>query len=173
MTAVRVILAALVALVAQGLITRLLGIPSMRLDLGLVAVVWIALRFGRVPGLLGGTLIGLGQDALAGGVLGLGGLAKTVAGFVTGIVGTQFIVTQTVPRFMVFLGATALHAFVFVGFSMLLGLKIPERPFLDVTLQAIANAVIGILVFKLVEFTPGARERWRGYRERRHKRRFH
>ena len=99
MTALRVVAAGVMALVLQGLMTRLLGAPSMRVDFGLVAVVWIALRFGRVPGLLGGTLVGLGQDALGGGILGLAGLAKSVAGFATGIVGTQFIVTQTVPRF--------------------------------------------------------------------------
>ena len=146
----------------------------MRVDLGLVAVVWIALRFGRVPGLLGGTLVGLGQDALAGGILGLARPREDAwPDSPTGIVGTQFIVTQTVPRFMVFLGATGLHALVFVGLSMLLGLKVAERPLLDVTLQAVANAVIGILVFKLFEFMPGARERWRARRERRQERRFH
>lgn len=173
MTAVRVILAAVVALVAQGLLARLLGPLSMRVDLGLVAVVWIALRFGRVPGLLGGTLIGLGQDALAGGILGMTGLASSVVGFATGFAGTQFIVAQMAPRFLVFLGATALHAIVYFGLSLLLGLRIPEQVFLDVTLRALANAVIGVLVFKLFEISPGARERWRARRERRQKRRFH
>ena len=173
MTALRVVAAAVLALVLQGLLTRLLGAPSMRVDFGLVAVIWIALRFGRVPGLLGGTLVGLGQDALGGGILGLAGLAKSVAGFATGIVGTQFIVTQTVPRFMVFLGATLLHALVFVGLSMLLGLKTPPQPYLDVAVQGVSNAAIGVLVFKVAEFTPGARVRWRALRERRQKRRYH
>jgi rod shape-determining protein MreD len=145
----------------------------MRVDFGLVAVVWIALRFGRVPGLLGGTLVGLGQDALGGGVLGLAGLAKSVAGFATGIVGTQFIVTQTVPRFMIFLGATLLHALVFVGLSTLLGLKTPPDPLLDVAIQGLSNAAIGLFVYQMIERTPGARVRWYAYLERRQKRRYY
>ncbi len=173
MTALRVVLAAAVALVAQGLLTRMLGAPSLRVDLGLVAVVWIALRFGRVAGLLGGTLVGLCQDAIGGGILGLAGLTKSVAGFATGVAGTQFIVTQTVSRFMVFLAATALNASLHIGLAGLLGLKIPGEPFLDISLQGLANAVIGVLIFKTLEVSPGARERWRARRERRQKRRFH
>jgi len=172
-TALRVILAAAVALVAQGLLTRLLGSPSMRVDLGLVAVVWIALRFGRVAGLLGGTLIGLCQDAMGGGILGLAGLTKSVAGFATGVAGTQFIVTQTASRFMVFVAATALNASLSLGLTGLLGLEIPAQPFLDISLQGLANAVLGVLIFKVFEVSPGARERWRARRERRQKRRYH
>jgi hypothetical protein len=56
---------------------------------------------------------------------------------------------------------------------MLLGQAIPNQPYVDVALQGLANAVIGVLVFKLVEFSPSARERWRARRERREKRRFH
>jgi len=172
-TALRVAAAVLTALVLQGLLTRALGAPSLRVDFGLVAVVWIALRHGRVAGLLGGTLVGLGQDALGGGILGLAGLSKSVAGFATGFVGTQFIVTQTLPRFMVFLGATLLHASIFVGLSMLLGLRASPNPYLDVALQGASNAAIGVLVFKLFEISPGARVRWRARRERRQKRRYH
>jgi rod shape-determining protein MreD len=175
-TALRVVAAGVMALVLQGLLTRLVGAPSMRVDLGLVAVVWIALRFGRVPGLLGGTLVGLGQDALGGGILGLAGLAKSVAGFATGIIGTQFIVTQTVSRLMVFVGATLLHALVFVGLSTLLGLKTPPDPSLDVAIQSLSNAVVGLFLFQVFELTPGARALWRARRERlkrRQKRRYH
>ena len=53
-----------------------------------------------------GTLGGLVQDALSSGVIGIGGLAKTIVGFLAGVVGTQFIVAQPLPRFVVFFGAT-------------------------------------------------------------------
>jgi rod shape-determining protein MreD len=172
-TALRVLAAALAALVAQGLLTRLVGEPAMRVDFGLVAVVWMALRLGRVPGLLGGTLVGLGQDALSGGVLGIAGLSKSVVGFLTGIAGTQFIVTQTISRFLVFLGATALNAALYMGLSVLLGLRHYDRPYLDVAIQAGGNAVLGVLLFSAAEFLPGARERWRIRREYRKERRYH
>ncbi|MGE5200281.1 MAG: rod shape-determining protein MreD, partial [Rhodospirillaceae bacterium] len=54
-------------------------------DLVLVAVVAVGLRHGRVAGLLTGTAAGLIQDALGGGMLGLSGLGKCVAGYVAGV----------------------------------------------------------------------------------------
>ena len=55
---------------------------------------------------LTGTFAGLVQDALSSGVIGIGGLAKTIVGFLAGIVGTQFIVAQSASRFVVFFLAT-------------------------------------------------------------------
>ena len=95
----------------------------MAVDLVLVVVVYVALTSGPVTGLLTGTAAGLAQDALSTGVIGIGGLAKTLVGFLVGIIGTQFIVAQPIPRFVVFLAATALHAFVFIGLYVLLDLR--------------------------------------------------
>ena len=63
------------------------------------------------------------QDALSSSVIGIGGLAKTLVGFLAGIIGTQFIVTASLPRFVVFFGATVLHAVVFMGLYVLLDLR--------------------------------------------------
>jgi hypothetical protein len=67
------------------------------------------------------------QDALSSGVIGIGGLAKTLVGFLAGIIGTQFIVAQSLPRFVVFFGATVLHAVVFMGLYVLLDCGISGR----------------------------------------------
>src|ERR1041385_5816687 len=77
------------------------GVPAM--DLLLVVVIYVGLTSGPVMGLVAGTIAGLVQDyALANGVIGINGLAKTVVGFFSGVVGTQFIVAQPLPRFVVF-----------------------------------------------------------------------
>ena len=65
------------------------------IDLVLVVVVWAALQFG--PGRRAAdrdAAAGLAQDALSGGIIGVGGFAKTLVGFGAGVFGSQFIVTN-------------------------------------------------------------------------------
>ena len=82
----------------------------------LAVVVYVALTSGPETGLLTGAFAGLVQDALSTtGVVGVGGLAKTIVGFLAGIVGTQFIVAQPLPRFVVFFTASLIHSLVFIG----------------------------------------------------------
>jgi rod shape-determining protein MreD len=156
-----VILAIAVALVLQTTLTRFVFRGTFAPDLVLVVVVFAGLMWGPVTGLLAGTVAGLAQDALSSGVLGIGGLSKTIVGFMAGLVGTQFIVATWLPRFVVFLGATALHATVFMGLYALLDLRHFGTPYAKVAWQALANAVIGLVVFKVVELLPGAVERRR------------
>jgi rod shape-determining protein MreD len=126
-----------------------------------------ALTSGPTAGLLAGTLGGLAQDALvSGGITGIGGLAKTLVGFLTGVVGTQFIVAQSVPRFVVFFLATVVHQAVFMGLYVLLDLRQFGTPYVKVAEQALANAVIGVVAFQVVELLPGAVERRRAMRRR-------
>ena len=47
----------------------------------LIVVVYVGIKSGPVTGLLAGTVAGLIQDALSSGILGIGGLAKTLVGF--------------------------------------------------------------------------------------------
>jgi rod shape-determining protein MreD len=161
-----VVLAIVVALVIQTTLGRFVIRGSVALDLVLVVVVYVALTLGPVTGLLAGTVAGLAQDALSSGVIGIGGLSKTVVGFLVGIVGTQFIVAQPLPRFVVFMGATVLHAIVFMGLYVLLDLRHFDAPYAAVAGQAVGNAVAGVLAFQLVELLPGAVERRRLQRTR-------
>ena len=73
-----------------------------------------------MTGLLLGSAAGLVQDSLSSGIIGIGGLAKTLVGFVAGLLGTQFILTAPLSRFVVFVLATLLHAAVFMGLYTLL-----------------------------------------------------
>ena len=161
MKAAGVILAIVLALALQTTMARFVIRGTVAVDLVLVVVVYVALTSGPVTGLLSGTLAGLVQDALSSGVIGIGGLAKTIVGFVTGIIGTQFIVAQPLPRFVVFFSATLLHALIFIGLYVLLDLRQFSTPVAAVTGQALGNAVAGVLAFQLVELLPGAVERRR------------
>ena len=154
------------ALTLQTTLARFVVRGTVAVDLVLVVVVYVALTTGPVSGLLTGTVAGLIQDALSSGVIGIGGLAKTVVGFLAGIIGTQFIVAQPVPRFVVFVGATALHALIFMGLYALLDLRHFGTPYAAVGGQAVGNAIVGVVAFQLVELLPGAVERRRAARTR-------
>jgi len=162
---VRIVGATVVALALQTTLSRFLG-GTVVIDLVLVVVIYAALMSGPVTGLLTGTFAGLVQDTLSIGVIGIGGLAKTIVGFLAGVVGTQFIVEQAPSRFVVFFVATLLHAAIFMGLYELLGLRHFENPYVTVAEQAFGNAVVGVVAFQLAEFLPGAVERRRLTRAR-------
>jgi len=161
-----VFLAVALAVALQTTLARFVIRGLVAVDLVLVAVVYVALTSGPVTGLLTGTFAGLVQDALTTGVVGIGGLSKTVVGFLAGIIGTQFIVTQPLPRFVVFFGATVLHAIIYIGLYVLLDLRHFGTPVAAVAGQATGNAVVGVVAFQLVELLPGAVERRRAARTR-------
>ncbi len=166
MRAAGVTLAIAIALVLQTTLTRFLVRGTIAVDLVLVVVVYVALMAGPVTGLLAGTVAGLLQDSLSTGVIGIGGLAKTVVGFLAGIIGTQFIVARPVPRFLVFFGATVVHQAITIGLGVILGFRTFGSPYAAVAGQALGNAVVGVAAFQLAELLPGAVERRKAARTR-------
>lgn len=80
--------------VAHATLAPALTIGGVTPDIPLIVVLLLALRRGPEFGCLGGFAAGLLQDAAAGGLLGVQGLTKAVAGFVVGGVGTRLSVTQ-------------------------------------------------------------------------------
>jgi rod shape-determining protein MreD len=130
-------------------------------DLVLVVVIFVALRHGAVAGLLFGSLAGICQDALSGGIIGVGGLAKSVVGAGVGALATQFIITNPLPRFLAFLVGTMLHAACFLGIYAMIDPRTATNPWRIVLSQAVLNAVIGIIVFAVVDRVPDAMRRRR------------
>jgi rod shape-determining protein MreD len=162
------LLAVAVALALQTTLGSLVIRGTAALDLVLIVVVYLALITGPVTGLLLGSAAGLVQDSLSSGIIGIGGLAKTVVGFVAGVLGTQFIVTAPLSRFVVFVLATVLHAGVFMGLYTLLGLRQFDAPWAAVVTQAVGNGFLGVVGAQLVELLPGLRDRRKARRMVRH-----
>lgn len=155
--------AVLVGLVLALLMQTTLGGISLdagtRVNFVLVAVVYIALALGAMTGLLAGVAGGLAQDAIAGSIIGVGGIAKTVVGFLVGVLGAQFIVSQPLPRFVMFVGASVLHELCYQGLYALVeghGIRLHYQAVLT---QAAVNGLVGILAFQIVEMAPGLMQR--------------
>jgi rod shape-determining protein MreD len=160
--AVGVLIAIALALALQTTLARFLVGGTAALDLVLVVVVYVALTSGPVTGMLAGSLAGIVQDALAAtDVVGVGGLAKSIVGFFAGVIGQQFIVTAALPRLLMFVAATAVHAGIFMGLYVLLDLGSFPSPWKAIATQALGNAAVGMVAFAIIESLPGAVERRR------------
>ena len=167
MKALGVLVAIALALALQTTLARFIVGGSAAIDLVLVAVVAVALTIGPVGGMLAGSAAGLIQDALSSGIVGIGGLAKTIVGFLAGAFGQQFIVTAALPRLVIFIAATLLHGAVYMGLYYVLDLRAFPSPWKALAAQALGNALVGIVAFGIIESLPGIVERRRVRRGRR------
>jgi rod shape-determining protein MreD len=155
------VLAALaVALALQTTLARFSIGGNTVVDLVLVVVVYAALSGGPLTGMLAGVAGGLVQDALGGGLVGVGGLAKTLVGFAAGVVGAQFIVAQPVSRFVVFFVATLVHAACFYGLYALIEPR--GFPAVAALTQAVGNGLVGVAAFQVAGLIAGGPRPRRG-----------
>ena len=166
MKAVVVVLALAAALALQTTLAGLTIGGGISVNLVLVAVVYIALTHGPVAGLLAGSAGGIIQDALAGGIIGVGGLSKTIVGFAAGVLGAQFIVAQPLPRFVIFFGATIVHELCFKTLYALVESRELSLRWAPLLTLAAVNAVVGIIAFQIVELAPGLMQRREARRDR-------
>jgi rod shape-determining protein MreD len=149
------------ALAVQTTLVEIVAGTGAPLDLVLMVVMVVAIVNGPRAGLWTGTFGGLLQDALSGGVIGVGGLAKTVVGYLGGQVAAQFMVTRLWHKAMVFVGGSLLHAALFVGGYRLLfedRVVVTQR---DLLMQAAANTVVGLVVAVGLQTIPDEAERQR------------
>jgi rod shape-determining protein MreD len=160
------------ALTLQATLSGMMIGRMLAVNLVLVAIVYAALAFGAVTGAIAGTVGGLAQDALAGGIVGIGGLSETLIGFVVGLLGAQFIMSGVVARFLMFAVATFVHAAVFEGLSALADGRAFAVRWSAVAVQAAVNATIGVMVFWVIERGPDMLARRRARRATFSKRRF-
>ena len=177
MRAASVGLTIIIALALQTSLARFLTPGASVIDLVFIAVVCIALTGGPGVGLIAGAIAGLAQDSLAAtgtsvvwvgsgivtsrSIIGIGGLAKTVVGFVAGVIGSQFIVAQPLSRALVFFTATVTHAIIFVGLYRVLDPSYAQPSYSAIFAQAGANALVGVVIFQIAGLLPGVADRRR------------
>jgi len=152
-----------VALVLQTTLAGMSLVGSTRVNLVLVAVIYVALAYGSVFGLFAGCAAGLVQDAIAGGMVGIGGLSKTLVGFFVGVLGAQFIVSTPVPRFLMFFGASMVHELCFQALYALVESRGIRFDTSSAVIQALVNGAVGISAFLIAERGPEMfqRDGWR------------
>lgn len=160
MRSLRIGLMLAAALTLQTALAHVTGNRTV-IDLGLVTVVYFSLGAGPNVGILLGSLAGLTQDALSGGVVGVSGFSNCLVGCLAGIFGTQFIVTGMLPRFLVFVAGSLLQMGCSIGLYTLIDSRGIGVPPATVAAQALLTGVVGVLAFYVVERMPLVLERRR------------
>ena len=158
--------------VVLGLAGALTAQATLSVNLVLIAVVYVALAYGAVSGMLAGAITGLVQDALGGGIVGIGGITKTLIGCVVGVLSAQFNLSTTVPRLVMFVAATFVHTLLFEGLQAIAAGRHFSVKLSALLVQALLNGLIGVSAFLLVENGPQALANRRMRRASLTKRRF-
>lgn len=130
-------------------------------DIVLVGVVYAALNWGPLAGMLAGSAGGLVQDMLSNDVVGTGGLAKTLIGFASGAVGTQFDVARPLGRAGLLAGASLVHRLMLIGLHSLIDQRWAAVSGTALLAETLLNSVCGLVAFQLAESLPGVMSRGR------------
>lgn len=146
-----VLLAALaVALVVDGLAAR--AAHGFRfLDPYLIVVVVLASRGGKLRSMAAGGIAGLLQDLVASAVFGVHYLGKLTVGYVASLLAGRLIPGQALTGAVLLAGATILEKIVFAILGPLLGSDFSVGTLGEITVQAAANVVVGLLAFRVLE----------------------
>lgn len=157
----RVLLTVIVAVTLQMALARYAVGGRWVFDFVVVGVIYAAMCWGPVAGMWTGTLGGLTQDALVGDVIGLGGFAKTVVGYVAGVLGAQFIVSRPFARSGAVAVATVGHRLIVVGLLAVVDRDWPGFSWGAMLMETGLNAAAGFVAFQVSERLPGALEQSR------------
>ena len=125
---------------------------SAYLDLPLVVATWFALSRGELWGMAGGSLSGWVSEALFGrGIKGVSGLIRLVLGFALGILGSRFLITGAVPRFLLLLTVTVVDTRAFEWIAPTFGMSPIQYSPVAMTVRGSMNAMVGLVLFALFE----------------------
>lgn len=156
-----VLFVALGAILLQVTLARYTVGGRVVFDFVLVGVVFAALQSGPVAGILTGTVGGLLQDVLAGEVIGVGGLAKTLIGCAAGLVGTQFVLARPQARMLITAVATVVHRAIIIGIHALIEQQWPGVPWRPMIIEMLINSGVALVAFQLASGVPGLVSRQR------------
>jgi rod shape-determining protein MreD len=140
-------------LVLQAWLPRVLG-RFAYMDLPLLVTIYFALnRRSPIHGTLLGAILGMAQDGLTQGAIGIHGIANTVVGFLAASIGIRIVVENNFIRMVLNFVFTLLSsALVLFVVHVLLGLDWQSN-WLDEVLRAAGNGVIGLVLFPLLDLT--------------------
>jgi len=155
----------LFALFVQTTFMRLITNAFIPFDVVFIAIVFIALFRGAVVGIVVGSIGGLLQDILSGGIIGVNGLVKSTIGLLVGLTATRFIVDTLWYRLALLFVASLMSTLFFLMVYGLLLNRVqsiavdPLLSFDNFLYQATANMIVGGLAELLFYLIKNIRKR--------------
>ena len=107
-------------------------------DLPLVVTVYFGLQRAPMLAMLTGMALGLGGDAVAGGILGVGGFTKTLIGYVVAMASVRFALENPLARLAIAALSSAANTVLFIGLRLML-----EQPLLEVETYKDLGRIVG------------------------------
>jgi rod shape-determining protein MreD len=159
-----VIATIVIAVILQVTLARYMVGGRWVFDLVLVGVLYAALQWGPVAGMMAGTLGGLTQDILSNSIVGVGGLVKTVVGFAAGAIGSQFVVVRPQARMIIVAIATLVHRVLLYGIAGLIALEWPALSWSALLWETAINSLCALIAFHMAEAVPDVVARGRASR---------
>ena len=143
--------AVLAALLLQTLLP--LKIPLARLmDFPLLVVIYFALmRRSRVYGIVAGTAMGLLQDALSHGYIGIFGICKAIVGYLAASASTRFELESLLARTVLTGVFVLVHDLCLAALQRVLLESPPPFQPIATASSVLVNVALGLIVFQILD----------------------
>jgi rod shape-determining protein MreD len=143
--------AAFLALVLQAFLPVVLPFARL-LDLPLLVVIYFSItRRSRVFGTVFGTVVGLAEDALSHGFLGMFGIIKALVGYFGAWASIQFDLEQFAGRLALTAALVLFHSVALAGFEHALLESSPAWQPLDLASTLLFNVALAPVLFQLFD----------------------
>jgi rod shape-determining protein MreD len=151
----KIALTIIVALLLQMLLPRYVSFFGY-IDLALLVTVYSGLQRAPVLGMVTGVIAGLGEDAVQGGILGVGGFSKTLIGYLVGVASVRLSLENPLARLSVVAVASAANTVLFVGLHQMLEQPLPHvSTWADfgrtIAWKTLGDTVASIVLFVLLD----------------------
>lgn len=143
--------AALIGLLLQTFLPLVLPLARL-MDFPLLITIYFALvRRNKIFGIGFGTVIGLLQDALSHGYIGIFGMAKALVGYLAASSSLRFELESIVARILLTVFFVAIHGLAIAGLDHVL--LEPPLPFEPLTLASsiLVNVALGLILFVILD----------------------
>ena len=122
------------------------------MDFGLLATLYFAFgRRNQAAGLLLGAVIGLAQDSLGPGPIGVFGMVKTGIGYAASSLGVRLDTDNPLSRLLLVFAFYYIHMGLFLALERILLERAVELPALGSLAGALVNAIAGVVIFPLLD----------------------